>query len=200
MQQSSPNIDFIKTYPNQISVELCESIIEMYLSRNLQDSTESDDNLNYAVKECGLTNRQDSDWLSIQNQILPLADRNISEYLSFSKISNANYYEFSHMNFMHHKEFNNIPIHYDSEVTTKNNEIQIRNFAVLLYLNGDFTSGGELLFPVQDKIIRPEPGLMAIFPTSFMYPHVTIPTIGRDRFVLRFNYLLKKDLFLESTE
>lgn len=193
-------MEFIKTYPNQIDKYYCEKIIDMYLSKNLKESKKSDANLNATVKECGLTHSEDPDWLEVQEKILPIVDKNIKTYLSFSPMSVAYSYYFSHMNLMHHEEYKNIPLHYDNEMEIIDNEIQIRNFAVLLYLNGDFDSGGELYFPAQKISIEPKPGLMTIFPTSFMYPHVTVPSIGRDRFVLRFNYFFKKEQLIDTVK
>jgi prolyl 4-hydroxylase len=40
----------------------------------------------------------------------------------------------------------------------------------LIYLNDDF-EGGELIFPRQNLTIKPEAGMVVMFPASFAYPH-----------------------------
>ena len=61
----------------------------------------------------------------------------------------------------------------------------IRNVGILIYLNE--VSGGQLLFPLQKKIVKPEAGKLVIFPASFTHPHLVMNTVG-DRYALRFNY------------
>lgn len=41
---------------------------------------------------------------------------------------------------------------------------------MLLYLNDDY-EGGELCFPRQGITIRPEKGMVVMFPSNFQYPH-----------------------------
>lgn len=48
-----------------------------------------------------------------------------------------------------------------------------RRVSCLIYLNEDFI-GGELNFPEQNVMIKPEKGMLVMFPSSFMYPHQSI--------------------------
>lgn len=178
---------FIKLYPNSISKEICNIIIQEFLKEN-QKGKETY-NLHSTVFESTLSG---GIWDNLTKDILPVADEKIKDYFSFSDLSIFSSYVFSHMTLMQHEQFKNIPYHYDIEVDYLGKELALRNFAILIYLNNDF-SGGELMFPLQKETIKPEPGLMAIFPTSFMYPHLTVPCEGNDRFVLRLNYYMKKE-------
>ena len=45
-----------------------------------------------------------------------------------------------------------------------------RKLSAIIYLNNDF-EGGELYFPVQDVTIKPEPGMLVLFPSSWQYVH-----------------------------
>jgi predicted 2-oxoglutarate/Fe(II)-dependent dioxygenase YbiX len=59
------------------------------------------------------------------------------------------------------------------------NHTPYRSVSALLYLNDDF-DGGEIVFDAQGLEIRPEPGLLVAFPSSFEYPHEVRPvTRGR---------------------
>jgi len=49
-----------------------------------------------------------------------------------------------------------------------------RTLSGLLYLNGDF-EGGELNFPDQDLTIKPEEGMLVLFPSNYIYAHQSLP-------------------------
>lgn len=67
-----------------------------------------------------------------------------------------------------------------------------RTIGVLLYMTShDF--GGELAFPLQKRLIKPEAGKLVIFPSLYTHPHLVMPTPGEDRYALRFNYGLKHE-------
>lgn len=179
---------FIKKYQNVLTKDKCNQLIDLYLTKFKDFSISKSSNLNYSVKEICLKNFEDTDLITF---IKNICDIKIKEYFSYVTYPTNNYYYFNHISFMHHSENYNLPFHYDSELDYMNDEEKLRRFAILIYLNGDF-DGGELIFPVQKEIIKPEAGLMTIFPTSFMYPHLTTPSLGKDRYVLRISYFLDK--------
>lgn len=177
----------------QISGYLQKYIIERDLV-----ALETSSNLHGAVKESSLHDKELIEYLD-QN-LKPHVERFISSYLSFNPLLMVENYYLKHYSIMHQKENFNIPFHYDSEyVYEKEGDENIRNFAVLMYLNDDFESG-DLIFPVQKISIKPRQGLLVIFPTSFMFPHTTMPSSGGDRFVLRLNYLFKKEGIKKSVK
>lgn len=52
-----------------------------------------------------------------------------------------------------------------------------------LYLNDDF-EGGETEFLVQNKRIKPKPGLCAVFPCGFLHTHRGNPPINGTKYIL----------------
>lgn len=86
------------------------------------------------------------------------------------------------------KEGSGIPRHTDDQI---DGDI-FRNIGVLVYLNSP--NGGELIFPLQKRIIKPEAGKLVIFPSLYTHPHMVIPTCKEDRYALRFNYGSSKSL------
>lgn len=44
----------------------------------------------------------------------------------------------------------------------------------IIYLNSDF-KGGELWFPIQKITVKPEPGMLVMFPSNFVYLHTMLP-------------------------
>lgn len=102
-----------------------------------------------------------------------------------------------------------LPLHYDPEITSLENLTVYdskleklwtkmfkkltygrRHFTVLLYLHD--CEGGELYFPKQKEIVKPEPGKLLIFPAYWTHPHTVLPCLDQDRYAYRFNYILKE--------
>jgi hypothetical protein len=188
-------MQFIKKFKKCLSREECEEIINYYKENDFSNSKKRRSNLNYSVKEFSLDVKNNLFWKEKFKKIKNKADINLRSYLSFNSSCGYDSYYFKHMCIMHHQEMNTIPYHYDCEIEKKEDGVNVRVFAILIYLNNNF-EGGELVFPIQKKVIKPEPGLMLIFPTSFMYPHVTTPALGNDRFVLRLNYYIDTETFI----
>ena len=59
-----------------------------------------------------------------------------------------------------------------------------RVVSCVLYLNSDF-EGGELNFPNQDVTIKPEEGMLVLFPSNYLFVHKSLPvTEGKKYCVL----------------
>lgn len=67
----------------------------------------------------------------------------------------------------------NIELHTDLELIST----YLRHFTVLVSLNGDDISGGELVFP-KKAVIQPRTGMLIIFPIGVMYPHQVLPCLS----------------------
>lgn len=52
----------------------------------------------------------------------------------------------------------------------------------ILYLNDDYV-GGELRFEDQDIIIKPEEGMLVLFPSNFMYLHESLPLTEGSKYI-----------------
>jgi hypothetical protein len=133
-----------------------------------------------------------SKWESEVESLKISTDIQVKEYLKRFKTVSLEDYFFSHAVFWEQHEHKYAPFHYDAEfVIEPESEDPIRNFLCLLYLNDDY-EGGEVMFPLQGKVVKPEKGMLIIFPTSFMFPHMTTPSIGDDRFLMRLTYYFDK--------
>jgi predicted 2-oxoglutarate/Fe(II)-dependent dioxygenase YbiX len=58
-----------------------------------------------------------------------------------------------------------------------------RTISALLYLNNDYT-GGHLEFPNFGIKIKPEPGMLILFPSNFAYRHQSTPVISGTKYCL----------------
>jgi hypothetical protein len=190
-------MNFIQEFESLLSAKECGLIISDYLAESEFIEKRSDANLHGVVKEWGIP--KEGKWMSLYNSIEDRLNPFVEQYLSYSPLLNSQSYYFKHLSIMEHKEEFNIPYHYDAEVAYMNEKEYIRNFAFLIYLNDGFENG-ELIFPVQKRSIRPKVGLGVIFPTSFMYPHLTNSAIGENRYVLRVAYYFKKESIINSVK
>jgi len=67
-----------------------------------------------------------------------------------------------------YKQGDHYPAHYDGNTSLG------RHISCLLYLNDDF-EGGELHFTNQNITIKPEPGMLVLFPSNFAFRHEARP-------------------------
>lgn len=189
---------FIKKYKIQKLVNLSQYILVNYKKYCGVEGEKTTANLHGTVREQVVDDL--SFFKDIKSELEVEVTNALTDYLSLNPLLDRNMFFLNHISLMHHHESFNIPFHYDAEfVYEKNERENIRNFAILLYLNDEF-SGGDLLFPIQKINITPEEGLLVIFPTSFMYPHTTTPCFGGDRYVLRINYYFDKNAIINTVK
>jgi|TARA_B110000977_G_scaffold22713_1_gene27386 predicted 2-oxoglutarate/Fe(II)-dependent dioxygenase YbiX len=67
--------------------------------------------------------------------------------------------------------------HYDGGSTTS------RAISAIVYLNNDY-NGGELEFPNFGIKIKPEPGMLVLFPSNFAYSHIAHPVTDGTKYAL----------------
>lgn len=53
----------------------------------------------------------------------------------------------------------------------------------IITLNSDY-EGGELVFPRQGVLVRPETGMVILFPSSHAFPHQVLPVISGHRYAI----------------
>lgn len=191
-------MNFIKSYKNIFEKSFSEDAINYYKYCGFEEqSLNKKYNNNAFIREFYIESNSDAVWKNFENVIIERMKPVIEDYLSFNPMCSADSYFFRHAAFLHQKEFFQVPAHCDDEVDFIGDEEFIRNFTIVIYLNDNF-EGGEIIFPLQGVSVKPEPGLIVIFPSSFMYPHMTSPTIGSDRYALRLSYYFKKEIILNS--
>ncbi len=132
-----------------------------------------------------------SRWQDDVREIVAGVKPRLEAYLSSFGTVGADDYRFSHACFWEQREGEHAPLHYDAEFIYEPGRAAhpIRNFLCLIYMNDDYEAG-ELIFPLQKKVYKPRAGSLVLFPTSFMFPHQTAPSIGNDRYLMRLAYYL----------
>ena len=59
-----------------------------------------------------------------------------------------------------------------------------RHLTGVAFLN-DVAVGGELMFPQQDRWVKPTAGNLVIFPSGWTHAHKTLPPVGQSRYVFQ---------------
>jgi predicted 2-oxoglutarate/Fe(II)-dependent dioxygenase YbiX len=103
---------------------------------------------------------------NIHNQFNMLLLASVSSYQEKYNISeNLTHEQYSILKYLNGT---NYKLHYDSNSNTG------RAISAVCYLNNDFI-GGELEFPNFKIKIKPEPGMLILFPSNFAYSHIAHP-------------------------
>jgi predicted 2-oxoglutarate/Fe(II)-dependent dioxygenase YbiX len=179
----------IKIYKKEIDLDICKKLINLYESGVFKDDLK-ENKLEAIIYSSKTTSN--IEWDNILKELKDLVAKKIKDYLIPNKLINPQSYVFSHAGISCLEKNKAVPYHYDLEITFIKEKIKVSHFAVLIYLNDDF-EGGELVFPLQNITIKPEKGMMVIFPTSYMYPHAVSPVFSGKRYSVRMSYVLDKD-------
>lgn len=78
---------------------------------------------------------------------------------------------------LRYEEAEEYKVHSDSGPENK------RLVSALLYLNDSFT-GGETNFPLQNFKVKPETGMICLFPSIFTHPHASLPVESGVKYVV----------------
>lgn len=174
----------IVTYNNFINEDLCSSLIQ-----GTKDG---------AHKEIDAFYDEDIKEYQINNPyVLTLLRQQAGEYLSRyldGSLSSVEGYSFNCANIIKYPDGITLPMHLDNpSCRTPENLTYTRTVGLLCFLNNDF-DGGELIFPNQDKIIKPKPGTLVMFPINHLYPHMVNTVTKGERYALRINLFKKENV------
>ena len=172
-------MNFIEQYPNVITGEFCNNILEKFngelIQANLSDEFSA---------EGHVLDPKSERWKEVFEIIPQLTDQKVKEYMSPVIHLCPHKYIFRSISMLRYAPGQHVPLHYDEEIYSDGTG---KHFICLIYLKSVFV-GGELLFPLQKEVISPRAGLMVIFPTFFTHPHTVLPTVDEERFCLRIQY------------
>lgn len=181
--------DFFLEVPGFSSPEVCAKILDKYskYSHMTEPYPEQHSRSSKLLEELDLFPDL---WSDILSEIEPSIKEQIKKYLARFLTCTPEYYKFSHATLREYSSNLTEDIHYNTEYAIDHgSNIPIRNFFCLLYLNKP-SQGGEQVFPLQSKVIAPDEGKLLIYPTSFMFPNMSLPCYGSSKLLIRFNYHL----------
>ncbi len=200
---------FIKQIPELVSEDFCNEYLNVF--ENLKISAVKNEyNFNGIHKEYKYLDSY-QELKKMDNEIKRKTNEQVFKYLEQFKL----FYPLKNIldgtSILKLEKNSVLDLHYDPEITHEKQinlfdskaeklTMKIHNFfrkktnrrhlSVLMYFQN--LEGGELYFPMQEVLIKPKPGLLVIFPTFFTHPHTVLPTLDKDRYTYRFNYIVKE--------
>jgi len=175
---------FIKTFTNVVPEKDCLDFLEKFKKLNLDQNGEV--NFDGEQKEyMNLSNHKEL--ADFEAKVISAAKECVSDYLKDFEWLETKFL-FENAMLLKLEKGKGLPLHHDNEISEGGLR---RNFIVLMYLQ-EMLSGGDLCFPKQSSIIKPEPGLLVIAPTFFTHPHFVLPTF-EDRYTYRINFFIQNN-------
>lgn len=180
--------DYVRIFPNTIPDEICDYLISVY------DSNESDayrysseymDQGSQPKKMSYTALCDDESAKAIHNNIGICMERRIHEYLQALNYK-VDCFPPSRMRGFEElllKKYNQgvdtYILHGDTSQACDGNRV----LSAVLYLN-NVEEGGETIFPDLNLTIKPEKGALALFPSSWMFPHSANVPISSSKYIL----------------
>lgn len=182
----------IRVYENVLSKEYCKLLIEKYELTHAARKGEALFRDKVEEIEVPTFDPTDPDynadawelWKNVDDEICEFSDAIVAKYFEHYMVEPYEY-AYCGCKMLYYPPLAHSPLHYDDELVAKDGgSIGVaRPLTLVVFLNDDFEAG-ELVFPDQKVIVKPKQGAIAVFPASYMYPHTTTPTCGKQRYVL----------------
>jgi len=112
---------------------------------------------------------------NIQNQFYYLL---MSTVLSYNKRYSINEpFWFENFNMLKYQSGQEYKPHYDGGTPSR------RHISAIIYLNNDY-EGGEIEFPRHGVKIKPQPGMLMLFPSNYAYTHQAYPVTNGSKYAI----------------
>lgn len=173
---------FIETVPRVVTDKECADFLKVFKALNLNENGE----VNFDGEQQEYMNlSQHPELKAFEDKVIAGAAKAVDNYLKVCSWMETKYILENAM-LLRIPAGKGLPVHHDNEISEDGMR---RHFIVLMYLQ-TMLYGGDLCFPKQGVIIKPEPGLMVIAPTFFTHPHFVVPTV-EDRYTYRVNFFIQ---------
>jgi hypothetical protein len=184
---------------NALSVELCNDIIDIFETNETKSNPAGTlggvqpNILNAKSISCYSIDAIDHpDWPRIQKSIEKITINKVTQYqkklvnlLDISGNSFAFFDEITWKGFSVNKysavEKGHYTYHTDRHTILDSDEERVITF---LYYLQDVETGGETCFPGQGLKVKPEAGKLVFFPSTWTYPHCSLPTVSNDKYII----------------
>ena len=112
---------------------------------------------------------------NVHNQMYVLLLASLSSYKERYGIAEQLWHE--PYNMLKYKGGTEYKAHYDGDTSTR------RAVSAIVYLNNDY-EGGQVEFTNFKVKIKPEPGMLLLFPSNYAYTHIAHPVISGTKYAL----------------
>lgn len=180
------NMNYIYEYPKAFSKDFCEKIISKRKSLKIDP---------YADVPFWANDLGSKDIFEIQEELEETIITHAKYYFEqFSSLMDSSDISLFGYNVVRQALDHHDTLHYDTQMIHHKDDVKMRPFVCLLYLNDSF-EGGQCVFPVQKKVITPEEGKLVIFPASYLFPHMVASICNDERYSIRITYSYKATMF-----
>lgn len=131
-------------------------------------------------------------FLKIERRGLELINDYMKDFYSLLPISGL---RLNHIGFLDDDLGSFTELHYDWEMIEVDKDLIIKPLILLVYLNTS-EEGGELFFPLEDLEIKPEKGKAVIFPSSFTFPHLSLPLLKGEKHLMKLTYRMENEYYI----
>lgn len=177
--------NYIYTYKESLSQELCKDIINLFeQEKNVPGTTRRGftptikNTMDFDILNCHSNNN----WTAITKLLHAEIQRHFIIYkeLTFNLFSNTKF-SVSEMNIQkYNKNDGFYKYHVDELIDYTNNKS--RTLVFMWYLN-DIVDGGETEFWEQYRI-KPETGKFVFFPATWTFPHTALPPLSCNKYII----------------
>jgi hypothetical protein len=187
-------IEYLEEYENVLDEDICDKIIQKFLSeKNTYDGI-TFSGLNKSIKNTTDFHLKlkcnDDDWVKYDKILFEALNKCLSQYREKYKAFQLPYKDLKDTGFQIQRYKKNEGFyvdHHDFSIEKGN----YRVLTYLFYLN-DVDEGGETDFLFGRIMIKPKIGKCVIFPASWTFPHKGCMPISNDKFIIT-GWLLTPD-------
>lgn len=166
--------DFIKVYPNVLSRQTCDRLIQEF-EKHSSNFTEYETDL-YKFTQLYF---HGTDLEGLSNAFIGQITPYVHQY--FKDVGIQDYVEVKAFEDVRIKRYHKGVDEFRTHIDASTRETSIRYLACLLYLND---SDGSTDFPLLDYSIKPEAGSLLLFPPLWMYPHTGRMPTDCDKYLM----------------
>jgi hypothetical protein len=178
-------MDYIATYDNVLSKDLCKQIIGRFeTSTEQQEQTLLDGHRSFT--EINITRHQ---WFDLTEHLLDTAQKYLGDYMTRFQIDKKSWpeslgYEQFRMKRYMPNEKDEFSFHVDV-----GDYASARRFLVFFWYLNDVEEGGETAFqrnqqlPIEQKV-KPQAGRLLVFPPLWTHPHIGMKPISGPKYII----------------
>ncbi len=167
---------YIKSYPNAVSPDLCQQIIDKFMA---DKRVKADPQPNYSTRHFVFASDK-KDWSPLVRRITEISNGVTQEYFKSIGAQIFDWFDDGYV-IARYRTGDVCTLHDDGQSTQPPCNL-LRYATLLIYLNS--VEGGETVFPQQQVKVQPEQGKIVMFPAMMTHPHEVLSPRG-DRFIMQ---------------
>jgi hypothetical protein len=181
-------IEYLEEYENVLDEDICEKIIQKFLSEKNKHQGVTAGGLNKTIKNTTdfhfKNNYNDEEWIKYDKILFETLNKCLNKYREKYKAIQLSFKDLDDTGFQIQQYEKNVGFyvdHHDFEINQNNKTYRVLTF--LFYLN-NVDEGGETDFLLGRLLVKPTTGKCVIFPATWTFPHKGCMPISNDKFII----------------